>query len=68
MLSLGAISSMKNQALRQAMEIAVMREGLDAQKAEGEAAVKLIEAAGQVSRAAATSLSSSSGQYVDRYI
>jgi len=43
-----AVGPLKGEALQQAVEIAVMRKGLDAVEMEGEAAVELIEQAGQI--------------------
>ncbi len=42
------ISSIKGEALHQAVEVAVLRKGLDAAEMEGEAAVRLIDQAGEV--------------------
>ena len=42
------IGSLKGEALHQAVEVAVLRKGLDAAEMEGEAAVKLIDQSGEV--------------------
>ncbi len=65
---IGAISAMQNAAVRQAIEVAVMRQGLDVQEAQGEAAVQLIEEAGQVTQAASAALASDTGQLIDVYL
>ncbi len=43
---MSSVGPLKGEALQQAIEVAVLRKGLDAQEMEGEAAVKLIEQAG----------------------
>lgn len=42
---MSSISPLRGEALQQAVDVAVLRKGLDAQKMEGEAAVQLIEQA-----------------------
>ena len=45
---MSSVGALNGEALQQAVEVAVMRKGLDAQEAQGEASVKLIEQAGEV--------------------
>ena len=45
---MSSIGSLKGEALDQAIEVAVMKKGLEAAEMEGEAAVALIEQAGEV--------------------
>lgn len=43
---MSSVGALKGEALQQAVEVAVLRKGLDVQEAQGEAAVQLIEQAG----------------------
>jgi len=63
------ISAVKGEALRQAVDVAVLREGLDTMEMQGEAAVELIESAGDVIQEAPPPPQSlHSGQLIDIYI
>jgi hypothetical protein len=45
---MSSVGPLKGEALQQAIDVAVLRKGLDAQEMEGEASIKLIEQAGSV--------------------
>ncbi len=45
---MSSVGPLKGEALQQAIEVAVMKKGLDNVEMQGEAAVQLIEDAGQV--------------------
>ena len=55
--------------LMEMIDVAVMRKGLDSQKMQGEAAVKLIEEAGEVAPAPPPSARGAGlGQLIDIYV
>ncbi len=63
------VSAVKGEALRQAVDVAVLREGLDAMEMQGEAAVELIESAGDVvEEPPPVPQSLHSGQLIDIYV
>jgi hypothetical protein len=68
---MSSIGSLKGEALNQAIDVAVMKKGLEAAEMEGEAAVSLIEQAGEVAPPP-TPLRSSGhpdlGNLIDTYI
>ena len=44
---MSAVGSLRGEALQQAVDVAILKKGIDAEKMQGEAAVQLIEDAGQ---------------------
>ncbi len=61
------ITNLKGEALQQAVEVAVLRKGLDTIEAQGEAAVELIEQAG-VPAPPVLAKNPALGQLIDTYM
>ncbi|MDJ0762195.1 MAG: putative motility protein [Myxococcota bacterium] len=65
---MGSVDKVSGEVLGQAIDVAVLRKGLDVMEANGEAAVELIESAGEVTqKAPPISKSPHLGQLVDFY-
>jgi hypothetical protein len=67
---MSAVGPLKGEALAQAIDVAVMKKGLDNVEMQGEAAVKLIEDAGQAAapRAVRAPKHPDLGNLIDTYI
>jgi len=66
---MSSVENLKGEALAQAIDVAVLRKGLDVVEAQGEAAVELIEQAGEVaSQAPVRAHSAELGQLIDFYM
>ncbi|MCP4680013.1 MAG: putative motility protein [Deltaproteobacteria bacterium] len=66
---MSSVQNLRGEALAQAVEVAVLKEGLDTAKVQGEAAVKLIEEAGDaVPKPPVVAKNPALGQLVDFYM
>lgn len=67
---MSAVGSLRGEALQQAVDVAVLKKRLDAEKMQEEAAVRLIEDAGQVAetQSARSPKHPDLGRLIDIYI
>ena len=66
---MSSVENLRGEALAQAIDVAVLRKGLDTVEAQGEAAVELIEEAGEVvEQAPLKAHSGELGQLIDIYM